>query len=137
MSVTLQDIKLETVDFEWIKNTTKLSHLKRAIALIEHDGNYYTELKDACYARMEEIDPSCKSLLYYLGESISPKPFPSKSNRTSITNYNSGSLRFIKKKSPKTFQNQSPTSKTIKDISITRAVNLMRKRRRKEHKNKE
>ena len=47
-------------DFNWIEKTTKLSHLKRAIALIEQDGNYYTELKDACYARMEEIDPSCK-----------------------------------------------------------------------------
>jgi hypothetical protein len=53
MSANLQDIKLETVDFEWINTTTKISHLKKAIALIEQDGNYYTELKDACYARME------------------------------------------------------------------------------------
>ena len=137
MSVTLQDIKLETVDFEWIKNTSKLSHLKRAIALIEHDGNYYTELKDACYARMEEIDPSYKSLLPYIGESISPKPYPSKSNRTSITNYRNGSPLFIKKKSQRTFQNQNLTSKTMKNILITRAVNLMRRRERKEHKNNE
>ena len=42
MSVTIQDIKLETVDFQWIQATTKLSHLKRAIALIEQDGNYFT-----------------------------------------------------------------------------------------------
>ena len=41
MSLSLQDIKLETIDFEWIKTTTKLSHLKRAIALIEQDGNYF------------------------------------------------------------------------------------------------
>lgn len=60
MSATIGDIKLETIDFDWIKATTKISHLKRAIALIEQDGNYYTELKDACYARMTQIDPSCK-----------------------------------------------------------------------------
>jgi len=42
MSNHLQDIKLETIDFSWIKETTKLSHLKKAIALIEQDGNYYT-----------------------------------------------------------------------------------------------
>ena len=52
MSVTIQDITIETIDFQWIKNTTKLSHLKRAIFLIEQDGNFYTELKDACYQRM-------------------------------------------------------------------------------------
>ena len=53
MSSTLHDITLETIDFNWIKETTKISHLKRGIALIQQDGNYYTELKDACYARME------------------------------------------------------------------------------------
>lgn len=60
MSAHISDIKLETIDFEWIKTTTKISHLKRAIAIIEQDGNYYTELKDACYNRMTEIDPTCK-----------------------------------------------------------------------------
>jgi hypothetical protein len=30
----IEDIKLETVDFNWIKNTTKISHLKKAIKLI-------------------------------------------------------------------------------------------------------
>jgi hypothetical protein len=53
MSTNMQDITLETIDFTWIQATTKISHLKRAIALIDQDGNYYTELKDACYARME------------------------------------------------------------------------------------
>ena len=60
MSAALNDIKIETIDFEWIKDTTKMSHLKRAIILIDRDGNYYPELKDACYQRMEEIDPTCK-----------------------------------------------------------------------------
>jgi hypothetical protein len=65
MSATIHDIKLETVDFDWIRATTKISHLKRAIALIQQDGNYYTELKDACYARMTEIDPTCKYALLH------------------------------------------------------------------------
>ena len=60
MSTSIHDIKIETIDFDWINQTTKISHLKKAIRLIESDGNYYTELKDACYARMEQIDPSCK-----------------------------------------------------------------------------
>lgn len=52
MSASIQDITIETVDFNWIQETTKITHLKRAIALIEKDGNYYTELKDACYTRI-------------------------------------------------------------------------------------
>ena len=60
MSTNLSDITIETVDFPWIEKTTKISHLKKAVNLIEQDGNFYTELKDACYARMEQIDPSCK-----------------------------------------------------------------------------
>lgn len=45
MFTPLEDIKLETVDFNWIKETTKISHLKRAIKLIEMDGNFFTDLK--------------------------------------------------------------------------------------------
>lgn len=42
MSSSIYDIKLETIDFDWIKQTAKISHLKRAITLIEADGNYFT-----------------------------------------------------------------------------------------------
>lgn len=45
MYTALEDIKLEMIDFEWIKSTTKISHLKRAIKIIELDGDYYKELK--------------------------------------------------------------------------------------------
>ena len=60
MYTALEDIKLETIDFNWIKETTKISHLKRAIRLIEMDGNFFGELKDACYDRIGELDPSQK-----------------------------------------------------------------------------
>ena len=48
----LEDIKLETIDFKWISEVTKIPHLKRAIKLIEMDGNYFTDLKEACYERI-------------------------------------------------------------------------------------
>ena len=41
MYTALEDIKIETIDFNWIKETTKISHLKRAIRLIEADGDYF------------------------------------------------------------------------------------------------
>ena len=41
MYQALEDIKLDTIDFDWIQNTTKVSHLKRAIRLIEQDGDYF------------------------------------------------------------------------------------------------
>lgn len=64
MFTPLEDVKLETVDFNWIKETTKISHLKRAIRLIEMDGNFFTELKEACYERIAELDPSQKYKSY-------------------------------------------------------------------------
>jgi len=45
MFTPLEDIKLETIDFKWIQETTKISHLKRAIKLIEMDGNFFADLK--------------------------------------------------------------------------------------------
>jgi len=60
MFTPLEDIKLETIDFNWIRETTKISHLKRAIKLIEMDGNYFIDLKDACYDRIGELDPAQK-----------------------------------------------------------------------------
>ena len=66
----MSDITLETIDFSWITSTTKVSHLKRAIALIQQDGNYFTELKDACYQRLEEIDPTNKYLSPHAGASL-------------------------------------------------------------------
>ena len=45
MYTALEDIKIDKIDFDWIKNTTKISHLKRAIRVIQLDGDYYKELK--------------------------------------------------------------------------------------------
>jgi len=60
MYTALEDITIDKIDFEWISSTTKISHLKRAIRVIELDGDYYHELKDACYKRIEELDPNQK-----------------------------------------------------------------------------
>lgn len=70
----LEDIKLETVDFNWIKETTKISHLKRAIRLIENDGNYFAELKNACYDRIGELDPTQKYKTILLKEGSGRQP---------------------------------------------------------------
>ena len=61
---TYDDITIEKVDFEWINQCDKVSYLRKAIKVIEADGDYYTELKDACYKRMEEIDPRLKKKVY-------------------------------------------------------------------------
>jgi hypothetical protein len=38
------DLTLEKIDFDWVKNQTKVAPLKKALKLLEMDGNYYTEL---------------------------------------------------------------------------------------------
>ena len=60
MYTSLEDIKLESIDFKWIQEAKKISHLKKAIRLIEMDGDFFKELKDACYDRIGELDPSQK-----------------------------------------------------------------------------
>ena len=37
----LSDLTLDNVDFDWVKKTTKVSHLKKAIKLIEDDGKQF------------------------------------------------------------------------------------------------
>jgi hypothetical protein len=50
---TYDDITIERIDFEWIKQCDKVNYLRKAIKVIETDGDYYGDLKDACYRRME------------------------------------------------------------------------------------
>lgn len=38
------ELSLEQIDFEWVQKTKKISQLKKALKLLEMDGNYYTEL---------------------------------------------------------------------------------------------
>lgn len=40
----MNDLTLEKIDFEWVKSQTKIPPLKKALKLLEMDGNYYTEL---------------------------------------------------------------------------------------------
>lgn len=53
----LSDLTLDKVDFDWIKNAKKISHLKKALKLIEEDGDYYPDLKKQVIERITEIDP--------------------------------------------------------------------------------
>ena len=46
---SLEDITIEKIDFDWIKSCAKIPYLKRAIRVIEQDGDYYPELKNACF----------------------------------------------------------------------------------------
>ena len=51
------DLTLEKIDFEWVKATTKITRLKKALRLLELDGNYFTDLVKCVEARMAELDP--------------------------------------------------------------------------------
>lgn len=57
---TYEDITIDKIEFDWIAQCNKVSYLKKAVRVIEEDGDYYKELKEACLKRMEEIDPSLK-----------------------------------------------------------------------------
>jgi tetratricopeptide (TPR) repeat protein len=67
---TYDDITIEKIDFDWIKQCDKVSYLRKAVKVIEADGDYYTELKQACQQRMEEIDPRLKKKTF--DNNISP-----------------------------------------------------------------
>lgn len=54
---TLSELTLDKIDFDWIKKQTKIKFLKKAIKLIEEDGDVYLELKQCVYDRIKEIDP--------------------------------------------------------------------------------
>ncbi|KAM3143964.1 hypothetical protein pb186bvf_004015 [Paramecium bursaria] len=56
-----EEVTLEKIDFEWVKEQTKPGQLKKALKLIEQDGNYFVDLKRACEARLIEIDPKYKT----------------------------------------------------------------------------
>lgn len=47
-----EELNLEKIDFEWVAEQTKIPPLKKALRLLELDGNYYTELISAVENRM-------------------------------------------------------------------------------------
>ena len=57
---SLEDITIERIDFAWIQSCNKVSYLRRAVKVIEGDGDYYPDLKEACFSRLEELDPTLK-----------------------------------------------------------------------------
>jgi hypothetical protein len=54
------EVTLEKVDFEWVKSTTKIPRLKKALKLLEQDGGYFQDLMKAITDRMAELDPQYK-----------------------------------------------------------------------------
>lgn len=60
---TLNDVELSHIDFEWVEKQTKASHLKKALKLLEIDGNYYPELSSAIQEKLKKIDPKYKYCL--------------------------------------------------------------------------
>ncbi|CAK62777.1 unnamed protein product (macronuclear) [Paramecium tetraurelia] len=51
------DLTLEKIDFEWVNSQTKVAPLKKALKLLELDGNYYTDLIKAVEEKLVSIDP--------------------------------------------------------------------------------
>ncbi|KAL4473939.1 hypothetical protein ABPG72_000301 [Tetrahymena utriculariae] len=54
----LSDLTLEKIDYDWIEKQNKPNFLKKAIKLIEEDGNYFVDLKEACTQKLRKLDPS-------------------------------------------------------------------------------
>ena len=50
---SFEDITIERIDFNWIQSCVKIPYIRRAIKVIEADGDYYPDLKDACFKRLE------------------------------------------------------------------------------------
>lgn len=59
---TRDEVTLDKIDFEWVKNETKVSRLKKALKLLEQDGGYFMDLMEAVKRRMIEIDPSLSGI---------------------------------------------------------------------------
>lgn len=60
------DLTLEKIDFEWVNSQTKVAPLKKALKLLELDGNYYTDLIKAVEDKLVSIDPKyAKGILVF------------------------------------------------------------------------
>lgn len=60
----LDEIKLEDIDFEAVKECTDKEVLKRYLKLLEADGNYFHDLVDACKEKLLEVCPKDYYLLF-------------------------------------------------------------------------
>lgn len=52
----LHELELSTIDFEWVQKQTKPSFLKKALKLLELDGNFYPELTNAIQEKLKTMD---------------------------------------------------------------------------------
>eukprot|EP00448_Togula_jolla_P016607 CAMPEP_0170591856 /NCGR_PEP_ID=MMETSP0224-20130122/12625_1 /TAXON_ID=285029 /ORGANISM="Togula jolla, Strain CCCM 725" /LENGTH=521 /DNA_ID=CAMNT_0010915745 /DNA_START=58 /DNA_END=1624 /DNA_ORIENTATION=+ len=68
-SKSLEDIKLEDIDFESVRECGDKQVLKRYIKLIEDDGSYFKDLLNACRDKLLEVSPKEFYLLYPKGAS--------------------------------------------------------------------
>jgi len=60
----LDDIKLEDIDFEVVKECKEKEVVKRYLKLLEDDGNYFHELVQACKDKLLEVCPKDYYLMY-------------------------------------------------------------------------
>jgi len=67
--MALDEIKLEDIDFDVVKQCTDKRIVKRYIKLIEEDGNYFTDLLKACKEKLLLIAPKDYYLLYPIAAS--------------------------------------------------------------------
>jgi len=60
----LDDINLEDIDFEQVKNCTDKDVIKRYIKMLEEDGSFFHELQQACKDKLLEVCPKDYYILY-------------------------------------------------------------------------
>mmetsp|Transcript_57189 Transcript_57189/g.100071 ORF Transcript_57189/g.100071 Transcript_57189/m.100071 type:complete len:532 (+) Transcript_57189:94-1689(+) len=60
----LDEITLEDIDFEAVKECNDKNFLKRYLKLLQDDGNYFEDLVKACKAKLLEVSPKDYYLLF-------------------------------------------------------------------------
>ena len=58
----LNDLELARIDFDWVEKQTKANFLKKALKLLDLDGNFYPELSKAIQEKLKNLDPKYKFL---------------------------------------------------------------------------
>jgi len=64
MPSSVNEVKLEDIDFDVVKDCRDKRYVLRYIKLLEEDGGYFKELLDACKEKLLELDPKEYYKLY-------------------------------------------------------------------------
>lgn len=64
MPSSINEVKLEDIDFDVVKECRDKRYVMRYIKLLEEDGGYFKELLDACKEKLLELDPKEYYKLY-------------------------------------------------------------------------